>query len=92
MMEKTVVFKKTHSDWHGNYPDDKVRIKYHGNVDYRQQPNETALYRVSAWGTDDFGMYFDTISEPVAEAMFMLLLEKDFIDKKDLDLLEFHVF
>lgn len=92
MIDNKIVFKKTHDDWYGNYPDGKVRIKYHGNIDYRQLSNETALYRVSVWGTDDFGMYFDTVDERETEELFMVISRKSFIDKEDLDSLGFSIF
>ncbi len=50
-MERTSIFKRTHDDWYGNYPNNTVILTYSGDINYRGIAERTGppLYRVSVW-------------------------------------------
>jgi hypothetical protein len=88
MIDTKSIFKPTHDDWYGNFPNNEVNLRYHpANPRAPEQ-----FCRVSVWGTDDHAMIFDTPNEGEAKKMFNDLAEAEFIDKEHLDRLGFVVF
>lgn len=57
------IFKPTNDDWHGNYPDNTVLLKYIGKLS-----NDT--YRVLVTGNDDTGFERDFSTEHEAKVIF----------------------
>ena len=76
-MKETTIYKKTQDNWYGNYNIDEVELNYHGKL-------TDGNFRVSCWGTDDFGISKDFENETEAINIFELLKTKKFINHQTL--------
>lgn len=77
MKEPVTIFKNTDDDWHGNYPNNQVKLQYIGKL-------TDGKFRVAVWGNDDFGIDKDFNKEQDAVTVFSELTLKDKINHKDL--------
>lgn len=50
-----------------------MRVQFHGDINYR--PELPPCFRVSVWGTDDFGLEKDFGSEADAMNLFMEIIQ-----------------
>ena len=89
------MFKKTHDNWHGNHNGDEIVLRLSDDINRpfrNEKPDIGPLYRVAAWGNDDFGMIIDIADEQEARELFDMLSKRSYIDKEDLDELGFDTF
>ena len=63
---KTEVLVPTTDQWYGNWNDKFVKLIYNGKLD-------DGSFRVSCWGTDDFGIDKDFNTEREAIEIFKFL-------------------
>lgn len=91
MSNRIDVFKPTADDWYPSYQlndwcdgvknQDLVRISFLGNI---SPPDRMPVFRVCAWGNDDFGMELDLTEEASAFNIFLQIIGKDFVNHRDL--------
>lgn len=85
-MKKTTVYKPTKDNFcpslivgradHWFSDNEKlVRVNYHGNISYKE--SDKPCFRVSVWGTDDFGLEKDFESDQEAINLFMQIIQEE---------------
>jgi len=90
-MERKEVFICTDDNWYGNWDNNTVKLIYNGAL-YPVRHGRIILYRVSAWGNDDFGINKDFSSELEAKAVFEKLSKLEILNQKDLYDIGFETF
>lgn len=86
LSNRTSIYKLTQDDWHGNYfvemsgnhcLGEAVEVIFNGNI----TTNEAPIWRVSIWGTDDFGMEKDFYCQKAASNCFVEVISHDYIGR-----------
>ena len=83
-------FIPTTDDFYPNYDNDTVQVKFHGDIN-RWLP-AVPCYRVSVWGTDDYGLIYDSPHEHECQELYNLITSMKSITKQELKDLGFELF
>lgn len=85
------VFKDTPDDWQGSFkldsPDQRhpsgklVHVSY---IPLAKKTGHPDIYRVCAWGNDDFGLELDLEDKVEAMRIFMSIITQENVTKKQL--------
>lgn len=79
------IYKPTDDDWWGNFDNNTVELSFRGNINRKHRtPNVGAIYRISVWGNDDFGMDRDFSSIKKALAFFKKVEQLPVLNQKQL--------
>lgn len=91
MNNRIDVFKPTDDDWYPSYQlydlwdevknQTLVRVSFLGNI---SPPGRMPVFRVCAWGNDDFGMELDLTEEALAFNIFLQIIGKNVVNRQDL--------
>lgn len=80
-MKPVEVYKPTRDSWYSSYELNSDTFLVHVSFFELEESDEyPELYRVCAWGDDDFGLEQDFILEGAAWNMFLEVIGQEFVD------------